>query len=174
LKLPISNAKYILLILIFSFSIFSCDRVKKKGENVIAKAKNGASKQLDKIFPTYDAYKPDTDHNKRRFKEHLQVELTDDVKNIYSYGDFLGINYKVLIAFTCSKTTINSIIEIKKMQKTPSKDDDGLFFLAEFKWWDKDKIELLTPYKIGEKGKHWQYLWYDRKTKQAFYEEYSL
>ncbi len=163
-----------LLIFTFSIAFFSCDRLKKKGENVITKAKDGASKQLDKVFPTYDSYKPDTDHNKKRFKEHLQVELTSDVKNIYSYGDYLGINYKVLIAFTCNKKTINSIIDIKKMQETTSKDDDGLLFLDEFKWWNKDKIELLTPYKIGKEGKYWQYLWYDRKTKQAFYEEYNL
>ena len=104
----------------------------------------------------------------------MQVDLTSDVKNIYAYGDFLGADYKVLIAFTCDQATIDEIIAAKKMQLTTTKDDDGLFFLDEFRWWDKDKIELFEPYKFGKEAEYWEYLWYNPKTKQAFYEEYSL
>jgi hypothetical protein len=93
---------------------------------------------------------------------------------LLSPGDFLGIDYKVLIAFTCDKSTIDKIILTNKMKLTTSKDDDGLLFADEISWWDKNKIELLEPYKVGKEGEFWQYLWYDTKTKQAFYEEYSL
>jgi uncharacterized protein (UPF0333 family) len=174
-----------ILTLAFILTLFSCDRVKRKGDAVVYKTKQAASETkqkisdkanylVDKVFPTYDNGKADTENNKKRFKEHLQVDLTSDVKNIYAYGDFLGADYKVLIAFTCDQATVDEIIAVKKMQLTTSKDDDGLFFLDEFKWWDKDKIELLEPYKMGKEAKYWQYLWYDPKTKQAFYEEYSL
>ena len=166
-------------------TLSSCDRLKRKGHQVVDKTQEKVSETkqkisdkkdqlVDKVFPTYDNVKPDTENNKKRFKEHLQVDLTDDVKNIYAYGDFLGVDYKVLMAFTCDNSTIEKIIAAKKMQLTTSKDDDGLFFLDEFKWWDKDKIELLEPYKVGKDRKYWQYLWYDKKGKIAYYEEYSL
>jgi hypothetical protein len=161
-KQTLRLSNYILTITI-TLTLFSCDRLKRKGHEVV-----------DKVFPTYDNGKPDTENNRKRFKEHLQVDLTDDVKNIYAYGDFLGIDYKVLIAFTCSQATIDKIIAVKKMHLTTTKDDDGLFFLDEFQWWDKNKIELLEPYKVGKDGEYWEYLWYDKKNKNAYYEEYSL
>lgn len=171
--------------LAFILTLFSCDRIKSKGDAVVDKTKQAASETKqkisdkannlgDKVFPTYDNGKADTENNKKRFKEHLQIDLTSDIRNIYAYGDFLGADYKVLIAFTCDQATIDKVIAVKKMQLTTSKDDDGLFFLDEFKWWDKDKIELLEPYKVGKEAEYWQYLWYDPKTRQAFYEEYSL
>ena len=174
-----------ILTIAFLLTLLSCDGVKKKGDSVVDKTKETVSEAkqkisdkknqlVDKVFPTYDNGKADTENNKKRFKEHFQVDLTNDVKNIYAYGDFLGADYKVLIAFTCDQTTIDKIIATKKMQLTTSKDDDGLLFLDEFKWWDKDKIELLEPYKIGKEAEYWQYLWYDTKTRQAFYEEFSL
>lgn len=57
---------------------------------------------------------------------------------------------------------------------TTAKDDDGLIFTDAFEWWDQDKIELLTPYKVGKEQEYWQYLWYDPKTRKAYYEEFSL
>jgi hypothetical protein len=174
-----------ILTIAFLVTLSSCDRLKRKGHDVVDKTQEKVSETkkkisdkksqlVDKVFPTYDNGKPDTESNKKRFKEYLQVELTDDVRNIYAYGDFLGADYKVLISFSCDKSTIEKIISIKKMQLTTSKDDDGLFFLDEFKWWDKDKIELLEPYKVGKEAEYWQYLWYDKKNNTAFYEEYSL
>jgi hypothetical protein len=52
--------------------------------------------------------------------------------------------------------------------------DDGLGFTEEIPWGDRDKIESLQPYKIGKEDEYWKYLWYDTKTNQAFYEEFSL
>jgi len=174
-----------ILTLVLLLTFFSCDRIKRKGDTIVDKTKQAASetkqkisdkanKLVDKVFPTDDNGKADTENNKKRFKEHLQVDLTSDVKDIYSYSDFLGADYKVLIAFTCDQTTADKIVVTKKMKLTTSKDDDGLIFLEEFKWWDKDKIELLEPYKVGKEQEYWQYLWYDSKTKKAFYEEFSL
>jgi hypothetical protein len=161
--------RYLNIILITAYlsTLTSCERIKKKGGIVVDKAKetvaetkksigNKKNQVTDRIFPIYNSDKADTEFNRKRFKEHLQVDLTDDIKDIYAYGDFLGIDYKVLIAFTCDQ------------------DDDGLLFLDEFKWWDKDKIEVLEPFKVGKEQEYWQYLWYDPKTKQAFYEEFSL
>src|ERR1700709_759178 len=106
-------------ILVFGFSsiFFCCNRIKRQGHEAIDKAQEKIieAKQrirhkrdllIDKVFPTYDNGVPDTENNKKRCKEHLQVDLSSDVKNIYAYGDFIGIDYKVLISFTCDSTTI--------------------------------------------------------------------
>ncbi len=106
-----------ILTIAFLATLFSCDRLKRKGHNVVDKTQekiietkqkiNDKKNQLvDNVFPTYDNGKPDTENNKKRFKEHLQVDLTNDVKNIYTYGDFLGADYKVLISFSCDTTTL--------------------------------------------------------------------
>ncbi len=183
-KQTLRLTNYILAIALLA-TLFSCNRLKRKGHEVVDKTheKVSETKQkvsdkkgqlVDKVFPTYDNVKPNTENNKKRFKEHLQVDLTDDIKSIYAYGDFIGVDYMVLISFSCDNSTIEKIIATKKMKLTTSKDDDGLIFLDEFKWWDKNKIELLEPYKVGKEAEYWQYLWYDRNSKTAFYEEYSL
>ena len=162
------------ILFILSLTFLSCDRVKQKGHNVVKSTKEIAANQVDKAFPSYNAGSPDTKHNKKRFEEHLQVKQTPDVSNIYAYGDFIGADYKVLIAFSCDSSTIRNIIQRKGMKPTEAKDDDGLFFSGEFEWWNKDQIEILEPYKVGKEGEWWQYLWYNPKTKQAWYEEFSL
>ena len=125
--------------IVFLFTFTSCDRLKRKGLETVDKTqeKIGEAKRklkdkkdqvFDEVFTTYDNTKPDTEANKKRFKQHLQIDLTRDVKNIYAYGDFLGADYKVLISFTCNDSTIEKIIATKKMQLTTTKEDDGLFF----------------------------------------------
>ncbi len=117
----------------------------------------------------FDSNKPDTDRNKKRFQEYLEIDLTQDVSNIYCDGD-LGPDYSVLFSFNCDSSTVGRIIKKKNLRI--SKDyDDGLFFLKEYSWWHKEQIEKIRPYKNINKGKLSQYLWYDKETKKAYYEE---
>jgi hypothetical protein len=119
--------RFLIYILTLAFIVIlcSCDRVKRKGHEVVDKteetlneAKQKAAKKkdqlIDKVFPTYDHDKADTENNRKRFKEHLQIDLTSDIKNIYAFGDFFGADYKVLVAFTCDKATIDKIVSTKK------------------------------------------------------------
>ena len=163
-------------IIVFSFvlNITGCDNLQEMGRHIVTKTKDFGGPQVDKIFPTYDVYKKDTKYNKRRFTEHLGVAVTNDVKDIYACGDFLGVDYKVLFAFICEDSTAEKIIHRKRMLLTTRKDDDGLIFGDEFKWWDKVQIELLEPYKVGKEGEYWEYFWYNPESKQAFYEAFSL
>ena len=174
-----------ILTISFLATFSSCDRLKKKGHEVVDKTheKIDETKQniidkkdqlVDKVFPTYDNGKPDTENNKKRFREHLQVDLTNDIRNIYAFGDFFGVDYKVLISFNCDTSTINKIAKRKNMTLSTKDNDEGLFFSAEFPWWDKEKIAKIKPYKVGKEYEYWQYFWYDSKSKTAFYEEFSL
>ena len=166
-------------------TLLSCDRLKRKGHDVVDKTQEKISETkqkivdkkdqlVDNVFPIYDNSKPDTENNKKRFKEHLQVDLTEDVKNIYAYGDFSGADYKVLISFTCDTSAINKIVRAKSMTVTTADNDDGLFFLDELPWWNKKAIAKIKPFKVGKEYEYWQYLWYDKKSRTAYYEEFSL
>lgn len=174
-----------LLILTFLLTLSSCDRLKKKGNDTVDKTKEVVSDTKQKIKrkatelidsvilkPTVDT--PNTERDKKRFREYLLTEIPEDVKSIYTYGDFLGADYKVLIAFTCNHSTIKKIVALKKMSLASKEKDNGLNFMAKFPWWDKGKIELLKPYKVGKEDEYWEYLWFDSITRQAYYEEFSL
>ncbi len=175
----------IYLSLMFFAVLSSCGRIKEKGDAVVNKTKQTIHKVGDKIetiteqvvdktLPSYDSYTPDTDNNKKRFKEHIGIEPAQDVKNIYAYGDFLGADYKVLISFSCNSKTVAKIIQSKHMILTTDILDDGLGFGEEFKWWDKSKIRTIKPYKEGKEGEYWKYIWYDKESEMAYYEEFSL
>jgi len=102
------------IMILICLMVCSCNRIKNKGkeiaEQVETKVKNESNDLLDKLFPAFDAYESDTKYNKERFFEYLSVELTPDVKDIYCYGDFIGVDYKVLFTFICDATTIHRIL----------------------------------------------------------------
>lgn len=178
------NFIFAFLLLVTLIITPACDRIRGKGSEMADKAKEKAIRAkeavaekadglVDKVFPTYDHNKPDTENNKGRFKEHLQVELTEDVRNIFSYGDFMGIDYKVLMTFVCDSTTVRKIVEKKGMVQSKEQ-DTGLTFGEEFPWWNKNAIERIKPYKVGKENEYREYLWYDKETRVAYYEEFSL
>jgi hypothetical protein len=166
------------LLTILSFLGTSCEQLKNKGEELTDKTKKkvkGKSKDVaDRVFPIFDAYQPDTKYNQKRFEEYLDVSLTEDVDSIYAFGDFLGVDYKVLISFKCDSSTIQRIVIRKNLALSEEEYDTGLGFADEFVWWDKQAIEKMKPYKkIVESGDR-LYLWYDKRTSKAYYEQYSL
>jgi hypothetical protein len=174
----------VLLILLFVFC-FSCDRIKRKGIETVdrtkevvhktkKKAAHGLSRTADYVFPSYDSDRPDTESNRRRFREILQVEPTSDVKNIYCLCDFIGIDYKILISFQCDTATIQKIVTEKGMELMEPEGYEGLISTTEFPWWNKDRIKKIRPYRKGKEFEHWQYLWFDKQTGTAYYEEFSL
>jgi hypothetical protein len=170
--------KIICIIIIYTLTFCSCDRIKNKTEEFAArtesKVKSKSKDILEIIFPLFDSYEPDTKFNKKRFKEFLNVDISDDVNTLYTFGDFLGADYKILISFKCDSSTIYKIIMQNKMKLSESENDFGLGFSDEFKWWDKIVIEKIKPYKMREKSGDWFYLWYDQNTKTAYCEQFSL
>jgi hypothetical protein len=96
-----SYSKHILTFITL-LSFLSCNRIKNKGEAIVDKTKQTISETkqkirdkkdrlIDEVFPAYDSDTCDTKNNKKRFNDHLQIGLPNDVKHIYAYGDFLSI-----------------------------------------------------------------------------------
>jgi hypothetical protein len=100
----------IIVIVFLSIGITSCNRIKNKSEqitnNVKEKTKTELKRQskklIDKVFPPFDYNQPDTDNNKSRFRDFIQIELSEDIKNIYCFDDTIGIDSDYMFAFHCN------------------------------------------------------------------------
>ena len=151
---------YILIILTFTF--YSCDRIKDKSKDL-----------LDIVVPHFDAYKPDTKFNKKRFKNFLQVELTYDIKNIYCFDNAIGIDACYQFSFNCDTATVRKIIE--KHQLKLDTISDYMFGLQyDFEWWDKKKIENLDLYSWADDRRYFKYFWYDKTEQKAYYFDFDM
>ncbi|SHN43844.1 hypothetical protein [Chitinophaga sp. CF418] len=163
-----------LCFLSFSMTVLSCGKNKHKRHAVIERSTDATTEQTERVYPTYNAYTADTRDNKSRFKEHLQIELTSDVKDLYTYGDFMAIDYSVLMSFSCDQSTIDKIVEQNGLQLSTEDNMGAISFPGKFNWWKQEEIDQLIPYRAGEEDDFWQYLWYNPATRQAFYEEFSM
>jgi hypothetical protein len=158
---------YCLLFISLTATLASCGRTRKKGLHAVAR-------RVDKVFPIFNSANPDTEFNKKRFKEYLGVDLTADVHDIYTYADFLGVDYTVLISFHCDTSTVNRIVQ--RLELAPADDSHvmDLEFMERFHWWDQKAIHTIVPFMRGKEQEYYNYLWYDKKTKTAYYEDFSL
>lgn len=97
------------------FSLDSCDGIKRKGNQVIDKAKERiiAKKDaaVDKAIPIFNSYTPDTKYNKKRFTEFFGFAPTSDVTDLYCYNDPIGIDSKFQFAFKCDSITRDRIVK---------------------------------------------------------------
>ncbi len=156
----------------------SCNRIKNNGRQLMAKTeekiRDTRDKGVDKIIPTFNAYTPDTKFNKKRFREFLEVEPTADVKGIYCYDDAIGIDADYVFAFTCDDSTIQKIVKQLKLVKTVKDSAFGLGFGPNLPWWDTAIISTIDPY--WKKGAHetFWYLWYDKNSKNAYFQTYDM
>lgn len=143
-------------------------------EEALERTKEKIDRKLDKINPGYDMDKPDTENNRNRFFDHLKYKPGKDVKEIYSFGDFLSIDYKVMMSFKADQTTIDTILARKGLKLSTEEHDGRLRFDNYISWWNEKEIDKLKPYKKGQEGQYWEYLWYDKQTKKAWYLEYNM
>jgi hypothetical protein len=171
------------LILLIAFGLIcSCDRLGQKAEQtkevVEEKTKEEISKLTEKaankIFPPFDADKPDTDNNKKRFTDFLKVDLTEDIKNIFCFDDAVGIDADYMFSFNCDSTTSKKIINVNKLTIDKVNKDCGFGMQNDFKWWDKNKIKSLQKYSWTNNDRYFKYFWYDHKDKKAYYFEFDM
>ena len=172
----------ILTILILTLGIFSCNRVKRKAihvkNQVQEKAKEQIEKQtrkvVDKVFPPFDHDKPDTDNNKKRFKDFIKIDLTPDIKNIYCFDDAIGIDASYMFSFDCKPGTSKKIIEINGLAIDTVNLDNGLGLQQDFEWWDKEHINKLQKYSWTNGKGYFKYYWYDKETRKAYFFDFDM
>jgi hypothetical protein len=164
---------YLGLISLF-VALIACNRINKKANAIAEKTTNKKDALVDKVFPRFDAYQPDTKYNKWRFKEFLKVEITPDVKNIFCYGDAIGIDAKYQFAFNCSKETATRIIEKHSLKPDTSTTDPGYNLQTPFEWWPISKIKTLKFYSFVGEHSYYKYFWYDPKEQKAYYFDFDM
>jgi hypothetical protein len=157
---------------------YSCDRVTQKGKQVVNRAKLTLREQKadlgDKVIANYDAYKPDTRFNKKRFQEFFGFAPTADVKEIYCHADEMGIDHDYQFSFSCDTGTVVKIAGSLKLTKASKPDNFSSGLWHSFPWWDSTTIINLKPYfKKSEHETYW-YLWYDKSKQKAYYFEFDM
>lgn len=145
--------------------------VEKTGEKV----KNKSADLADKIRPRFDAYTPDTRYNKRRFRDFLKIELTEDIHDIYCYDDAIGIDADYQFGFHCSPKTAQRIIRINKLKADSLNSDYALGLQNDFSWWNKKKIEKLELYLWKDpSSEYYKYFWYDSREQKAYFFDFDM
>lgn len=161
-----------------ALALVSCGKIKDKGQELASKAEQKvvqkASEWADKAFPHFDAYQPDTKYNRKRFQEFLQVPLTPDVKDLYCFGDAMGIDADFQFAFRCDSSTARRIIEKHRLALQPENADCAFGIQDDFEWWNKETIQKLPLY--GWKGEHeyFKYFWYDAQHGKAYFFDFDM
>jgi len=172
----------ILLLIILIIGTSSCDRVKRKTEQVTGEIKKETTNQIknqskkigNKIFPKFDSDKADTENNKQRFKDFIKVEITPDVKNIYCFDDAIGIDADYMFLFDCDSLTSKKIIEMHNLVLDTVNFDNGFGMQHDFEWWDKDRIAELQKYSWTDGKQYHKYYWYDKEKGKAYFFDFDM
>ena len=174
--------RHLATLLFLLFALGSCDRIRHKSDEVAerVKAKTKAElreqtqKVVDKVFPPFDHDQPDTENNKIRFRDFIQVELSPDVRNIYCFDDAISIDADYMFAFNCADSTSEKIIQKHQLRPEGIVQNNGFGMQHDFPWWDKKRIATLPKYSWNSNERYFKHFWYDRENQQAYYFEFDL
>ncbi|MEO6549292.1 MAG: hypothetical protein ABIN94_14920 [Ferruginibacter sp.] len=128
---------------------------------------------VDKVIPTFDSFKPDTKFNKKRFEEFFGFAPTPDVKEIFCFGDQVGIDSKFLFSFKCDTSTKNKIVTNLHLTQADKPDNFSNGLWQSFLWWDSAKISTLNPYWMKGEHEYYRYLWFDQSKQTAYYIDFD-
>jgi hypothetical protein len=172
------QTKNYILTFAFIITLFSCDKIKRKGHDAVDKTKNkiAAKKDavIDKLIPIFNSDEPDTKFNKKRFEEFFGFAPTPDVSEIYCFDDQIGIDSKFLFSFKCDSTTKDRIIKHSNLIEASQPDNFSSGLWQSFSWWDSAKITTLKPYWHKSEHRYYKYLWFDKTKHKVYYIEFDL
>ena len=148
--------KNLLLTILATLTLISCERVKQKSADL-----------SDKVLAKFDPIHPDTRFNKKRFIEFFGFSPTQDVRELYCYSDRLGIDASYYFSFKCHERTVHRIKEALKL--TNDSTSSGLNgFDLKYSWWDNDRIDTIKPLTRQDGSVYW-YLWYDKENEKVYF-----
>lgn len=122
----------------------------------------------------FDSNKPDTGNNHFHYEQLLGVKITPDVKNLYSFGDEIGIDASYYLAFECNIETAKRILTSNSLIKDTEK---GNLLIGGFKqkWWNETEIDTLTRYLFtNDTRTYFKYFWYNENNQHAYFLDFDL
>jgi len=122
----------------------------------------------------FDSDKPDTRNNHFHYEKLVGVEITPDVKNLYSFGDEIGIDASYYLAFECNITTAKRILTSNSLIKDTKK-GNPLSNGFKQKWWNESEIDTLTRYVFTNDARtYFRYFWYNKTNQHAYFLDFDL
>lgn len=188
----------LIVVTVCIIALSSCNRIKNKGEELAdtavaigkefadtavamgkeladtasVRGQQYAKAAVNEVIPMFDAYTPDTKYNKERYTEFILDTLTPDVKNIYCFGDAMGIDANYQFSFNCNATTAQKIIKAHELKADSTNTMYG--FRDDFEWWDTEKIKTLDCYTWEGEHRYFTHFWYDTKEQKAYFNTYDM
>ena len=129
---------------------------------------------VNHVFPPFDHDEPDSENNKARFTDFMQIEITPDVKNIYCFDDAIRIDQDYMFAFHCNDETSKRIIEKHDLKLDEVNTDNGFLMQHDFEWWNKERIAQLDKYSWTNNKGYSKYYWYDPEKRKAYFFEFTM
>ncbi|MBF9237663.1 hypothetical protein I2I05_09675 [Hymenobacter sp. BT683] len=156
------------------FGCVSCQKAKNKRQQLRQSVDQYYFDTKDRLFPQFDATRPDTESNKRRFKEFVGIAPAADVKHLYCNADEMGIDASYSFVFTCDTATHHAII--RHLQLTPDSSivDFALGgFATDVWWWNKAVMAREKPHSRQQQDLRW-YLWRDQKNGKDYFLTFDM
>lgn len=165
----------IILLAITALLFASCDEisdrgkgVKNKAESAACSAKKKAERKVSEVLPIFDPTEADTYNNKLRFEETLQFAVTNDIKELYGYGEFLGFEAFIAFAFFCDDSTAAKIISKHNLSKEAKSNINLDNIYPDYEWWDLPPGSLIDRY-LESNQSYYKFFWFDSDKSKAYY-----
>lgn len=129
---------------------------------------------LDRVFPRFDAYHPDTKANKKRFDEFIKIQRTADIRQIDCHDDAIGIVADYMFSFYCNIESAKKIIHQHQLEPDQSTSDFSAGLQDDFPWWNKEKIARLERYSWKGEHEYFKYFWYDSLEKKGYFFDFDM
>jgi len=122
--------------------------------------------------PPFDSDTPDTKNNVFHYEHLINVKISEDVKNLYTFGWEFTRDPTYCLSFKCNKETAYKIIEQNEMTLDTKK---GIGLSIELEWWNNSDIDTLLRYQItNSEETYFKYFWYNENTNQAYFLDFDV
>lgn len=124
--------------------------------------------------PPFDHGTPDTENNTFHYENLVNVKISEDVKNLYTFGNENGFDASYYIAFECNSQTAEKIIDANKMAPDSIKGAE-LRLDSKMEWWDEADIDTLDKHVFSNADNtYFRYFWYNEQTNQGYFLDFDL
>lgn len=165
-----TNFRLIVLSSILLGLSFSCDRITNKAKEVV---RENVLDPIKNQLPVFNCVDPDVDQNYVNFENYFELKLSDELSELYYCDDEMGINQKYWFSFEAEDTTVLKIVTKMSLSDSVSSEMDVSNFYAGRSWWNDSLVDKIDPYWRIQDDLY-QFLWYDKELKKAWFLDFDL